>query len=115
MTMDDPDILPEHPFFNCVEDGFAILDADQMKTGLLTGEVKPRFTLALGPGNIIQHRPRQVVDRDDTIIAIECDDEVTVYLDFDAGAARMRTPEGEFFYRGGIDEGNDAKGYIPAG
>ncbi len=115
MTMDEPDILPEHPFFDCVENGFAILDADQLRTGLLKGEITPRLTLTLGTDNIFQHRPRQVVDRDDTIIAIECDDEVTVYLDFYAGAARMRTPKGEFFYRGGIDEGNDAKGYIPAG
>ena len=114
MNMEYPEILPQHPFFDCVEDGFAVLDADQMRTRLRTGEVTPRLTLALGPGNIFQHRPRLVIDRDDRIIAVECDDEVTVYLDFDAGAARILTPEGEFLYCGGIDEGNDAKGYIPS-
>ena len=114
MSGDSPD-LPRRPFFNCDDTGFAVVDADELRKALPSGDVTPRLKLDIGEQNIFQHRPRRVIERTGSVVTVECDGGVTVYLDFDAGAARKRTPDGEFLYRGGIDEGNDAKGYIAAG
>jgi len=35
-------------------------------------------------------------------------------LDFAELTARVRRPEGEFFYMGGLDEGNDGLGFMAA-
>ncbi len=108
-------VLPRRPFFNCDDAGFSVVDADELRTALRGGEVTPWLKLDIGEQNIIQHRPRRVVERTGSTVAVECGGGVTVYLDLDAGAARKRTPEGEFLYRGGIDEGNDGNGFIAAG
>lgn len=114
MMTDDSLLLPERPFFSCEETGLSIVDVDEMQTSLLTGGVTPRLTLRVGPGNILEHRPRSAIQQKAQLVAIQCDGDVIVYLDFDAGSARKRTSDGGFLYCGAIDEGNDGKGYIPA-
>ena len=107
--------LPRRPFFSCEEAAFSIVDGDAMRQSLLAGPITPAVTLRVGPGNIFEHRPRRVVEHQGPLVGIECDNGATVYLDFEEGAARTHTPEGDFLYMGGIDEGNDGKGFIRTG
>ena len=113
--LDDAEfVLPQRPFFDCNDAGLAVFDSEELKRGLTSGEIPPGLSLRLGEDNIIERRPRRAVRQGDGLVVVDCDGNVTVYLDFEDGAARKRTPEGTFLYRGGIDEGNDAKGYIRA-
>ena len=114
MMPDDSSLLPKRPFFSCETTGLSIVDIDEMQTGFREGGVTPRLTLRVGPRNILEQRPIRVVQQKDQLVAIQCDGDVIVYLDFDAGTARKRTSDGGFLYCGAIDEGNDGKGYIPA-
>ncbi len=113
--MTDEIQLPQRPFFSCEEAAFAVVDGDAIRQSLPTGPITPAVTLRVGPGNIFEHRPRRVMEHQGPLVAVECDNDATVYMDFEEGTARTRTPEGDFLYMGGIDEGNDGKGFIRAG
>ena len=109
-----PSLLPQRPFFSCDEDGFSVIDAAEMQQSLRSGQVRPVLKLRVGPGNVFEHRPRKVVDRSGLKVTVQCDSDVTVILDFDSESARKKSPEGEFVYLGGIDEGGDGKGWMAA-
>ena len=106
--------LPQRPFFSCDEDGFSVVDGELMRQELGRGSVVPLFTLRVGEDNIFERRPRRVAAHEGMVVTVACDDDTTVELDFEAGTARKRTPAGEWLYRGGIDEGNNGKGFIQA-
>jgi hypothetical protein len=110
-----PELLPQRPFFSCDDDGFSVIDAAEMQQSLRAGQVTPVLKLKIGPGNIFESRPRKVVNRSGFKVSVQCDDDITVALDFDAESARKKSPEGEFVYLGGIDEGDDGKGWMAAG
>ena len=110
-----PSLLPQRPFFSCEDDGFSVIDGAEMQQSLRSGQVTPVLKLRIGPGNIFESRPRKVVDRSGLKVSVQCDDDITVTLDFDAESARKKSPEGEFVYLGGIDEGDGGKGWMAAG
>lgn len=111
---DDLFELPRKPFFSCEEDGFSIVDAEQMRSssGLLS--IQPALKLLVGEGNIFENRPRKVRSHENGSVVVECDGDVTVVLDFEDLAARIMKPTGEFLYLGGIEQGNDGRGYMAA-
>lgn len=106
--------LPEKPFFSCDDDGFAIADGALMRSGAGLLSVEPLLHLKVGEGNVFEQRPRKVSSWEGRIVEIECDDGTTIVLDFDAMAARKRTADGEFIYRGDLEDGNGGKGFIKA-
>ena len=106
--------LPARPFFSCDEDGFAVIDGAQMRTGSSIGSIEPVLKLAVGVANVFEQRPRRVTGRDGDLVHVACDDGVTVHLDFGNLAARVDRADGEFVYMGGLDEGNDGRGFMPA-
>jgi hypothetical protein len=55
-----------------------------------------------------------VVANEDKNVTVECDGDTTVYLDFKALSAKISRPDGDFHYMGGIDEGNDHRGFMAA-
>ena len=89
------------------------MDVATIRQDLLGAGVSPVVTLRVGPGNVFEHPPRWVVERRGDVVGVQCDGDTVVYLDFENGSARKRTPQGEFLYMGALDEGNDGKGYIP--
>ena len=106
--------LPARPFFSCDEDGFAVIDGALMRSGANIGSIKPELKLAVGASNLFEHRPLRVIGRDGDVVHVACDDGVTVHLDFGSLAARVERADGEFVYMGGLDEGNDGRGFMPA-
>ena len=106
--------LPENPFFSCDEDGLSVVDADEMRDGMALRTIEPVLKLTVGERNAFERRPRRVAGREGDVVTIECDDDVTVLLDFHELTVRSLTPEGEFVYRGGLEEGNDGLGFVPA-
>ena len=110
--MTDEMELPRRPFFSCEEAAFSIVDAEAMRQGLMTGGITPAVTLQVGPDNIFEHRPRKVLEHQEMQVSVQCDGDISVHLDFHSGTAYKRSPDGEFLYRGGIEEGNDGKGFI---
>ena len=106
--------LPIKPFFSCDEDGFAIVDGALMETAASLLTVTPVLKLLVGTDNIFEQRPRKVSEHEGTDVTVECDGGVTVYLDFKALSAKVSTPDGAFFYKGGIEEGNDHRGFMSA-
>jgi hypothetical protein len=113
--VDGPELLPQHPFFNCESDGFSVIDEAEMQKSLRSGQVTPVLKLQIGPDNIFETRPRRVVSRIGLKVTVQCDDDITVTLDFDAESARKKSPEGEFVYLGGLDEGESGKGWMAMG
>jgi len=106
--------LPAKPFFSCDEDGFAVVDGAAMRNAGNIGSIEPMLLLRVGPNNLFEHRPRRVTDQDGQTVTVECDGGVTVVLDFAELTARLRRPDGEFLYMGGLDEGNAGLGFMAA-
>ena len=113
--MDDHMRLPVQPFFSCEEAMFSVMDKAALRQQLLQGSLAPVLSLSVGPRNVFERSPRRVLEHRGAMVAVECDGETTVYLDFDSSIARTRTPEGEFRYMGDLEEGNDGKGFIRVG
>ena len=106
--------LPDHPFFSCEEEGFAVVDGARMRDAAAIGSIAPVLRLDVGPGNVFEQRPRSVIRRVGDVVSVACDAGVTVHLDFGELAARVEGPAGEFVYLGGLDEGNDGRGFLRA-
>ncbi len=106
--------LPEIPFFSCEEDGFAIADGERRQTTRAALILEPVFKLKVGPGNVFERRPLRVIEYEGHNVVVECEGGETVYLDFYELKARKESPDGGWYYRGPLDEGNDALGFMPA-
>jgi hypothetical protein len=106
--------LPEKPFFSCDADAFSVADGALMRSASSIVNIQPVITLQVGPNNVFEQRPRKVVGREGDVVIVECDGGERVMLDFDALAARKQTPQGEFVYRGGLDDGNEGLGWMSA-
>ncbi len=106
--------LPAKPFFSCDEDGFAVVDGAFMESAASLLTVTPVLKLLVGANNIFEQRPRKVSEHDGTNVTVECDGDVTVYLDLKELSARVSRPDGAFHYMGGIEEGSDHRGFMPA-
>ncbi|MEX2598215.1 MAG: hypothetical protein WD533_01000 [Dehalococcoidia bacterium] len=106
--------LPEKPFFSCDADGFSVVDGASMRSASSIVQIQPVLALQTGPANIFEQRPRKVIGHEGSTVTVACDGDETVILDFDDLAARKQTPQGEFMYRGGLDEGNDGRGWMAA-
>ncbi|MBI4201437.1 MAG: hypothetical protein HY531_03990 [Chloroflexi bacterium] len=106
--------LPVRAVFDFGPDQFVILDGEQLRHSLRAGHPEPWMTFHCGAGNIFQGRPRRVTSRAGNLLSVECEDGI-VHLDFDEGTATKDTPHGKLVYLGGIEEGNEGKGYIPLG
>ena len=83
-----------------------------MRGGGNLASIEPVVTLKVGPGNVFGQRPRMVLGREADVVTVECDDGVRVLLDFRDLATRKRTSQGEYVYRGGLDEGNDGGSWM---
>lgn len=106
--------LPEHPFYSCEEDCFLVADASQMGTAAAVLALEPLLRLTVGEGNIFEQRPVIVTEKEGLQVSVECEGGEVVHIDFDALTASKTTPQGEFLYRGGLEDGNDGMGYFPA-
>ena len=106
--------LPEHPFYSCEEDCFLVADGSQMGTVSAVLALEPLLKLMVAEGNIFERRPVKVLEKDGQQVSVECEGGEVVHIDFDALTARKTTPEGEFLYRGGLEDGNDGMGYLRA-
>ena len=106
--------LPMKPFFSCDDDGFVIVDGALMQNTASLFAIEPVLKLLIGSGNIFEQGPRKVVANEDKNVTVECDGDTTVYLDFKALSAKISRPDGDFHYMGGIDEGNDHRGFMAA-
>lgn len=112
--MDDDLALPHRPFFSCDEFGFSVIDATSLRELLPSSDIIPLLRLLVGPNNILETRPLKALQMNSGQVQVFCEEDVTVHLDFDAGSAQKVTQSGVSYYLGGLDEGNDGKGYIPA-
>ena len=106
--------LPERPFFSCEPHRFAVVDAVRMRHVSALGPLQPVCTFAVGPGNVFEQVPREVISHDGRYVRVACEGGELVTLDFADLAARKETPEGEFVYKGGLDEANDGLGFMRA-
>jgi hypothetical protein len=106
--------LPARPFFSCEEDGFAIVDGALMHNTLALTAITPALKLVVGPGNVFEQRPVKLLGREGDVVSVECEGGAVVNLDFGDMLARVVRPEGEFLYMAGIEDGNDARGFMAA-
>ena len=106
--------LPEHPFYGCEEDCFVVADGSQMGTVSAVLALEPLLKLMVGEGNIFECRPVKVAEKDEQQVSVECENGEVVHIDFDSLTASKTTPQGEFLYRGGLEDGNDGMGYLRA-
>ena len=106
--------LPEHPFFSCDVEEFAVVDTMQTRNASALGALEPVCVFRVGQGNVFQARPRHVVSYDARYVHVSCDDGATVTLDFVDLTARKSASEGEFIYRGGLEEANQGLGFMRA-
>ena len=106
--------LPEHPFYSCEEDCFLVADGSQMGTAAAILALEPLLKLMVGEGNIFERRPLKVTEKEGLQVSVECAGGESVHIDFDSLTARKTTPDGEFLYRGGLEDGNDGMGYLRA-
>lgn len=106
--------LPSRPFFACDEDGFTVVDGALMRGTLDFIRIEPALKLEVGPGNVFEHRPVKIASRDGDVVTVECEGGVVVRLDFGDMLARVVRPDGEFLYKGGLEDGNDGLGFISA-
>ncbi len=105
-------VLPDKPFFSCDADGFSIVDGALMRSAGGIINIEPIVSLLVGPNNVFEQRPRRVVSWEGQLVTVACDDGITVILDFGDLAVRKQTALGEFIYRGGLDEGNEGRGWM---
>ena len=103
--------LPPKPFFSCIPEGFVIVDVGEAAKLLSSGSLEPWMDFKHGVDNIIDTVTRKVVSREGDQITVECDGG-TVRIDFAEGQARKVTIDGEFVYRGTLEERNEGRGYI---
>ena len=106
--------LPEHPFYSCEEDCFLVADGSQMGTAAAVLALEPLLKLMVGEGNVFERRPVKVAEKEGLHVSVECEGGEVVHIDFDALTARKTTPQGEFLYRGGLEDANEGMGYFPA-
>lgn len=106
--------LPEKPFFSCDADGFTVVDGALMRNAGSIISIEPVINFCVGPDNVFEQRPRKVLTHESDVVTVACDDGATITLDFADFAARKQTTQGEFLYRGGLDEGNEGKGWMLA-
>ncbi len=104
--------LPAKPFFSCDEDGFAVVDGALMGNALELGNIQPLLQLRVGEGNVFEQRPLKVAGREGDVVSVECEGGVIVHLDFAELAARVQRTDGDYRYMGGLDEGNDGRGFL---
>lgn len=114
MSDDELFQLPEHPFYSCEEDCFLVADGSQMGTAAAILALEPLLKLMVGEGNIFERRPVTVLSKEGPQVSVECQGGETVHIDFDALTASKTTADGEFLYRGGLEDGNDGMGYLRA-
>jgi hypothetical protein len=76
--------------------------------------VVPVLKLAVGTGNIFEQRPVRVTSQSGLDVTVECAGGDVVHLDFKELTARKTSTEGEFLYRGGIEDGNAGLGFLSA-
>ena len=107
-------MLPNRPLFACDEDGFSVVDGALMKGTVDFLQIEPVLKLQVGPRNIFEYRPLKIASRDGDTVNIECEGGVVVTLDFGDMLARVARPDGEFLYNGGLEDGNEGRGFIPA-
>ena len=103
--------FPKRPFFSCEEHRLVIVDGGAAK-GTFPFTVEPWFVLERGAGNVLDSRPRKVVEFNADRVVVECDDGRLI-LDFEDGCARKETPDGQFQYLSGLDQANAGRGYFP--
>jgi|GEM_PF-3286174 hypothetical protein len=73
----------------------------------------PILVLLVGPGNVLEAAPRTATPVRSGVLSVACADGWVVLLDIGEGTARRRGPQGEQVYDGGLEEGNEGKGWIP--
>ena len=106
--------MPAKPFFSCEADCFILADGERMGSAAAVLAAEPLLKLDVGAGNVFERRPVRVTERDGLRVAVECEGGETVHLDLREFTARKTTPEGEFLYRGGMEDGNEGLGFIRA-
>jgi hypothetical protein len=106
--------LPAKAFFSCERDGFSVTDGSLMSTAAGIISIEPLLKLRVATGNIFEQRPVRMIERVGEIVTVECEGDVTVVLNFGDFAARVKRPDGEFYYKGALDEGNDGLGFMAA-
>ena len=106
--------LPNRPFFSCEKTSFLIYDSIEMRDISALGNLEPSCEFIVGSANVFQFTPKFVIEHSKSHVQISCEEEVTVILNFDALAAEKQTPEGRFLYKGGLDQANDALGFMKA-
>lgn len=106
--------MPAKPFFSCEADCFAIADGEMSGTAAQALAAEPLLKLDVGVGNVFERRPLRVTSHDARRVEVQCDGDETVRLDLHAFTAGKTTPEGEFLYRGGLEDANDGLGFIRA-
>lgn len=114
MTDGESFAMPARPFFSCEADCFILADGERMGTASAVLAAEPLLKLDIGEGNVFERRPLRVAERDGLHIAVECDGGEVVHLDLREFTARKTTPDGDFLYRSGLEEGNDGLGFIRA-
>ncbi len=85
-----------------------------MGTAAGLAHVEPLCVFSVGPGNVFECAPLRVVGHGNEVVTVQCDGGETVVLDFRELSARKRTPNGEWLYRGGLDEANEGLGFVRA-
>ena len=106
--------LPERPFFSCEKSSFLIIDSAKMRDVSALENLEPSCQFIVGLGNVFGTAPKFVVEHSKSHVRIACEEEIIVILDFDDLAAAIETPEGRFLYKGGLDQANDAMGFMKA-
>lgn len=105
--------FPRRPFFSCSEGEFAIVDQTTLGASLRGGRVEPWAAFRVGEGNVFDSPPLKVLEHRGTVVRVQCRDGEVV-LDFDSESARKTAATGEqYVYMAGLDEANDARGWLP--
>lgn len=112
--MDDEFRLPTKAFFSCEEDGFSVLDGASMRNALALMSIEPVLKLRVGPGNVFETRPIKIAGREGNLVSVECDAGTVVHLDFSEMLARVQRNDGDFVYKGGLEDGNAGLGFMAA-
>ena len=76
--------------------------------------LEPQFKFIVGINNVFGSSPKYVLEHNGRNVRVVCVGGEIVVLDFEDLAASKETPEGRFFYKGGLDQSNDALGYMRA-
>jgi len=104
--------LPAKVFFSCDEDGFSVVDGATIRDMFDLENIQPMIRFDVGDRNLFEQRPLKVASHEGDTVSVECEGGAIVHLDFAEFAARVERPEGMFLYMGGLDEGNDGRGFL---